>query len=286
MIKVQHHNAHFAAVLAENNLLKTEDPVLGIIWDGTGYGDDDQIWGGEFFIYDDGEMQRVAHLDYFPQLLGDKMNREPRLSALSLLRNIPAAQQQLQKNYSEKEWNYYQQLIKRPAELLTSSMGRFLDGIASILNICQINSYEGEAAMKMEAVARSYTDNLDDYYPLVQRNNRLDHSFFLQEILNDLKNEIPVNQIARKVFYSLAKSISPISEYYCINHLAFSGGVFQNALLTDMINELLAEEKQLYRHRELSPNDECIGFGQLAYYHILQKRKSVLKNHESIFYNE
>jgi hydrogenase maturation protein HypF len=71
----QHHKAHFGAVLAENNLLRTKERVLGVIWDGTGYGDDDQIWGGEFFVFEGGEMDRVAHLDYYSQLLGDKMSR-------------------------------------------------------------------------------------------------------------------------------------------------------------------------------------------------------------------
>ena len=79
---VQHHEAHFAAVLAENNLLKTQGPVLGIIWDGTGLGNDGNIWGGEFFKYENNEMLRCSHLDYFPAIAGDKLALEPRIAAL------------------------------------------------------------------------------------------------------------------------------------------------------------------------------------------------------------
>jgi hydrogenase maturation protein HypF len=286
VINIQHHKAHFGAVLAENNLLNTPEPVLGVIWDGTGYGNDEQIWGGEFFIYEDREMKRLAHLEYFPLLLGDKMSREPRLSALSLLKFLPSLQEELQPYFSATEWQYYQQLIMQPGGMLTSSMGRFLDGIASLLNVCHINTYEGEAAMKLEAVARSYTDTIIDYYPLPLKSNRVDFTLLLQELANDLKSNKPVNYIAKKIFYSLAMSIERISNYFSIDHIAFSGGVFQNTLLSDMINELLSGKKQLYRHRQLSPNDECIGFGQLACYHILRKYDKTLFHSKSVSQTE
>jgi len=221
----------------------------------------------------DHEMQRVAHLDYFPQLLGDKMSREPRLSALSLLKFLPAKQHIIQAHFSETEWKYYQQLIKQPAELLTSSMGRFLDGIASILGICQINTYEGEAAMKLEAAARKCKQAISGYYTISLQDNRLDFSKLLAEIIADISMNENQCFIAKKLFYTLANTIAIVSDYFCINRIAFSGGVFQNALLTDIVNELLAGKKQLIRHRQLSPNDECIGFGQLAYYHLTKNKK-------------
>ena len=280
LISLQHHKAHFGAVLAENNLLKTNEPVLGVIWDGTGYGDDKQIWGSEFFVYDNYEMKRVAQLEYFPQLLGDKMSREPRLSALSLSKFLPPLQQSLRSNFSSNEWQYYQQLITQPAEMLTSSMGRFLDGIASLLNICQINTYEGEAAMKLEAIARSHTDTIEDYYPLPLRNGRIDFTLLLQELVNELNNDAPVNYIAKKLFYSLAVSIERVSSYFSADHIVFSGGVFQNALLVDMTTKLFKDKKKIYWHRQLSPNDECIGFGQLACYHILRERDKNLFKRE------
>jgi hydrogenase maturation protein HypF len=282
-VTVQHHKAHFGAVLAENNLLNRSEPVLGVIWDGTGYGDDKQIWGSEFFIYDNKEMHRVAQLEYFSQLLGDKMSREPRLSALSLLQFFPPGQSLMQSHFSEKEWQYYQQLLKQPASLLTSSMGRFLDGIASILGICHINTYEGEAAMKLEAFARTYSPPVKEYYPLPLKNNRLDFSLLLQEMTENIHQNKPGNFIAKKIFYSLAIAIGKLSENLRIKRIAFSGGVFQNALLTDMLIELFSEKFKLYWHRQLSPNDECIGFGQLACYHAMIKNNLPEKNQEKFF---
>ena len=274
LFSVQHHEAHFGAVLAENNLLNTKEPVLGVIWDGAGYGDDQQVWGGEFFVFEDGEINRTAHFDYFPQLLGDKMSREPRLSALSLLKQLPAKQSVLEPYFSVTEWQYYQQLIKQPATLLTSSVGRLLDAVACILGICSINTYEGEAAMKLEAVARSYRGEMTDYYPLPVKNNRVELLLLLQDMMHDKEAGMPVNQVAAKVFYSLALTVGRMSDHLGIDKIAFSGGVFQNALLTEMIDTLYAGKKNLYRHRQLSPNDECIGFGQLACFHMLNTSKT------------
>lgn len=272
---IQHHEAHFGAVLAENNLLQTHKPVLGVIWDGTGYGHDEQIWGGEFFIYEDHEMHRVAHLDYFPQLLGDKMSKEPRLSSLSLLKAFPQKQHLIEKHFSEKEWEFYQKQIQQPNHLLTSSMGRLLDGLASVLGICELNSYEGEATMKLEALASKYRNHSFEYYPTPLSNGRLQHNVMLPYIFEDLEKKEDLSFIAWKIFCSLAKSIENVSNYFDVDKIAFSGGVFQNELLTGLVTILLSDKKQLYFHKQLSPNDECIGFGQIACYEILKTKQSM-----------
>ncbi|GAB2834413.1 carbamoyltransferase HypF [Ferruginibacter profundus] len=276
---IQHHKAHFGAVLAENNLLQTNVPVAGFIWDGTGYGDDGQIWGGEIFMYEDGEMERVAQLDYFPQLLGDKMSKEPRLSALSLLKNLPHKQAVIEKYFSVQEWKYYQQLVQQHDALLTSSMGRFLDGIASILGICQLNTYEGEAAMKLEVLAASCMEKVsDDYYPVLLQKSRLDWSSFLTALINDQEQGKDIAAIAWKVFFSLYKMIEQVISYFKIENVAFGGGVFQNALLVHLLTENISPAIKLYFHRQLSPNDECIGFGQIACFEIENtNEKSKLK---------
>ena len=266
---IQHHKAHFGAVLAENNLLSGKQPVLGFIWDGAGYGEDGQIWGGEVFMYENKVMERVAHLAYFPQLLGDKMNKEPRLAALSLLKNFPNKQHIIQKYFSTAEWSYYHQVLQQEDHLLTSSMGRFLDGLSAILGICEYNTYEGEGAMKLEALARTCTYNPYDYYAIPLIDKRLDWNPFLAELLEDWQQKEENCLIAWKVFFTLAKTIVQLSHHYYIDLLAFSGGVFQNTLLVDMIIELLSHKRHLYFHQQLSPNDECIGFGQLACFSIL-----------------
>lgn len=276
LTSVQHHKAHFGAVLAENNLLEIKEPVLGFIFDGTGYGDDGQIWGSEVFIYQHKEMERVAHLNYFPQLLGDKMSKEPRLSALSLLKNYPNKQFIVQKYFSKMEWQYYQQLLQQPPAFSTSSMGRFLDGIAAILGIRLYNTFEGEAAMQLEALARHCSYKSYDYYSIPLTNNCLNWDTFLIELLEDWQQKEDNALIAWKVFFSLAKMMAQISNHFFIDKIAFSGGVFQNALLNDLLIERLSYKRKLFFHQQLSPNDECIGFGQLACFSILNQSKKKL----------
>ena len=213
-------------------------------------------------------MQRVIHLDYFPQLLGDKMSLEPRIAALSLLCLMPEHLDFIKTYFKETEWHYYSKLIEHKSNLQTSSMGRLLDGIASILNIKQICSYEGEAPMLLEALARTCTDNPQGYYTIPIINGCIKWQEMIKEIIHDIRDNIPTNAIALKVFNSLANCIELISEHTGINQIAFSGGVFQNALLIDSIIEQMEGRKQLYFHQQLSPNDECIGLGQIACYEL------------------
>ncbi len=272
--EVQHHKAHFAAVLAENDLLYSEEKILGVVWDGTGYGEDEQVWGGEFFLLEDAGMDRFMHLDYFPQLLGDKMSKEPRVSAVSLLRNNMEQLMQIKELFTAPEREYYLKLLQQKQELLTSSMGRLLDGIAAILKLQSINSYEGEAAMKLEALARSCHSSNMEYYPIPVNKNRLDWSVMINELLMDVKAKEDLPVIARKVFVSLAVLVKNVAARAGVSKIAFSGGVFQNVFLVDLVTDLLKEEYELYFHRQLSPNDECIGFGQLAYVALTAENKA------------
>jgi hydrogenase maturation protein HypF len=269
----QHHRAHFAAVLAENRLLHSSTPVLGFIWDGTGYGDDGQVWGGETFLYRNGLMDRVAHLDTFPQLLGDKMSLEPRLSALSLLREFPAGMARIEKHFSEKEWTLYQQPgFWKQATLRTSSMGRLLDGISLLLTGCALSRYEGEAAMLLETLARSCTRPTEAIYPLPLLEGRIAWQVMMEGILTDLSEGEENSVMAHKVFRSLAHAVSRIGAHFRTERIAFSGGVFQNALLTDMIMEALQGRHESFFHLQLSPNDENIAYGQLALHHLEQEQ--------------
>lgn len=265
LVKVQHHEAHFCAVMGENNLLRSAEPVLGITWDGTGFGDDGHIWGGECFLYEQGEIRRYAHLDYFPQLMGDKMSREPRVSAIALLREDMEKLKTIGDQFMKAEREFYLKVLAQPQNLLTSSMGRFIDGIAAILGIISINSYEGEAAMKLEAAARSCKEENFDYYPVPVNQNRLEWNRMIHELLEDKKQGMETAAIARKVLVSLARIPGQLAKKAGVQKIAFSGGVFQNVFLIDLICTLWQNEFELYFHRQLSPNDECIGFGQLAY---------------------
>lgn len=260
--EVQHHVAHFCSVLAENKLLHTKEKILGVVWDGTGYGDDGQIWGGEFFTLHEANIERVAHLDYFPQLMGDKMSREPRLSALALCKGKPEL---VKNNFTEEEYSLFTKQLQS-VQLQTSSMGRFLDGMASLLGILQHNSYEGEAAMKLEVAARSCIPKHFDSYDVFYNDGVLEWNGIIESAISDKNDNFEIAYIARKVFVSLVKMIELVAEHSGTNKIAFSGGVFQNAFLIDLVEEMLSGKYELLCHQQLTPNDECISFGQLAYW--------------------
>jgi hydrogenase maturation protein HypF len=269
--KVQHHKAHFCACLYENQLLHSNEPIMGIIWDGIGYGEDGQMWGGEFFVLNEGKIDRVHHVAYFDYLLGDKMSVQPRISALSICKNIDQAQDILNPKFNRQEWNLYKKLITRPDNLKTSSIGRVFDGIASLLGLADINSYEGQAAMILEDVAYEFfrTKNLDwnDYYPMdAYISDQISMDAIVGHIVEDIKIGIPVGQISAKFHITLIRIIEKVAHQHNIKKLVFSGGVFQNALLVDLIIHHLSFEFDIYFHKEVSPNDECIALGQLAYY--------------------
>jgi hydrogenase maturation protein HypF len=259
--EIQHHIAHFFAVLGENNLLNSKEKILGVVWDGTGYGDDENIWGGEFFGLENQKVWRVAHLDYFPQLLGDKMSREPRLSALALCGN----HEKIAEKFKEDEYKLFLKHIKWNDLLNTSSMGRFLDAIASLLNIVQFNTFEGEAAMKLEVAARQCPVNHFESYDISYDKGILKWNKIPVGVIKDMQKNIEKSYIARKIFVSLVKMIELVAHDFSSKRIAFSGGVFQNVFLVDLIEEMLEKKYNLIFHRQLSPNDESISFGQMAF---------------------
>jgi hydrogenase maturation protein HypF len=275
-VQVQHHRAHFAAVLAENELISGAEAVLGIVWDGTGYGTDGQIWGGECFVYrpEASEfMERIGHFAYFPQLLGDKMPREPRLSALAVCAGMGSATERLRPKFSDLEWDLYQKMLLQENALKTSSVGRIFDAVASLLGLADKVSFEGEAAMLLEDLGRSYCKKhgyaFETAYPIEKTpdgsNFLLQTDGLFRALLQDLDAGFPVDFIAAKFHLSMVKAIQALSNSLNINKIAFSGGVFQNTLLLDLMEHYLSPDYQLFFHRQLSPNDENISFGQWAY---------------------
>ena len=274
---VQHHVAHFSALIGEHDLINDSDPILGVIWDGAGLGDDGNIWGGEFFVYNDYQFSRCTHLPYFNLMLNDKMAKEPRLSALSLCFNNPIAQEKLKAKFTNQEWNIYSKLLKEKDQLKTSSIGRLFDAVASLLDIRDKQTYEGEAAMHLEVMARKFF-NKNGYQEIPCYNDKqVTYSNFstvdlVSAILVDLNNGLDKTLIAAKFHGSLVKWIETVAMKKQCNKIAFSGGVFQNSLLVDLIISSLKNRFKLYFHQQLSPNDENISFGQLINYEITKKR--------------
>jgi len=267
---IQHHKAHFASVIGEHRLFNSENTILGVIWDGTGYGDDGQIWGGEFFEYRSNEMKRISHFEYFDWLAGDKMSKEPKISLLSIaddqMESVVAGK------FSNKEIDIYQ-LLKKKNKLKTSSVGRLFDAIASLLNICDINTYEGEAAILLENQLTSFELNNCKSYCTELVGGTIRTKLLFNNLCSDFNNGLSKEHIIINFLYTLATLVFKIADSRNIKEIALSGGVFQNTVLIDMLKELAENKYKLYFNRNLAPNDENISYGQIMYYlNCIQKK--------------
>lgn len=267
----QHHKCHFASVLGEHDLLDKDD-ILGVVWDGTGYGEDGQIWGGEFFTYSNKRITRENHLQYVPTLPGDKMARFPKLAALCY--NNDAI---IESKLSSTELMFYNKHLSQTTQM-TSSMGRLFDSVSSLLGLCDENSYEGEAAIKLEELAMEQLEGLPRSSQLEDYKIRLtDEGFDVKQlfklIVKDVENGDRVSDIALKFHVTLVMMIKQVVDYLKIRKIAMSGGVFQNSLLVDLVIHILGGDYDLYFNEQLSPNDENIAFGQLIMYHLENELK-------------
>ena len=269
LIKVQHHEAHFASVLGEYNLLLEAEPILGVVWDGTGLGNDEQIWGGEFFIYHEYAFSRINHFDYFNFFLGDKMALEPRLSAFSLCHEIEEAASILQPKFTIIEWDNYQKLIATNS-LKTSSVGRLFDAVASLLGLIDKSTFEGEAAMLLEEEAHQYFKSELHIPNSWMENNSMEHYLstqsLMKEIIIKIKDGENKPEIAAWFHVKLVLIILRVADNSSCEKICFSGGVFQNGLLIDLVTKIVGKKHLLYFNKNLSPNDENISFGQLMHY--------------------
>jgi hydrogenase maturation protein HypF len=265
LVEIQHHKAHFSAILGEHQLFS--EKVLGVVFDGTGYGEDGNIWGGEFFDYEANKIERINHITYFDWLLGDKMAKEPRLSLLSLASDDML--EVLQEKFTAYELKTYHTL-KNTNTLKTSSVGRLFDAVASLLNITDYNTYEGEAAILLEnSISRYDIKSCKSYLSAPEKG--VSSTEIIKNMVDDFQNGNPKDQLILNFLYTLAFSIIEIAKSNNYKHMAFSGGVFQNTTLVDLIIELAPKEIKLYFHKDLSPNDENISFGQLMYYLNIKK---------------
>ena len=266
-VEVQHHQAHFSAILGEKRLWNKEK-VLGIIWDGIGFGNNHEIWGGEFFSFENHRIKRFAHLEEFAWILGDKMSVTPKIAALSVSRN----DESLKPFFSENEWNLYTKMVEQK-EIMTSSVGRLFDAVAFILGYRTPVHFEGEASMWLEKISQQAFDEeiIPENYLENQHFKNIPSFRLIQKILDEKQSGKSSAIIGLNFHYTLIKAIEVISnQYFNLDtkekNLAFSGGVWQNTLLVDLAFRELSEHFILHFHEKLSPNDENISFGQLNYY--------------------
>ncbi len=258
LIKVQHHYAHVLSCLAENNF---HGEVIGVVFDGTGYGDDGTIWGGEFFICDEQRYERAASISPFMQAGGDKSAREGWRIAAALINDFNLAREL--KLASDAELAGQKFLLDKKINCVTStSVGRLFDATAAVLRICSVSSYEGEAAMKLQAAAERSTRELHRDFTTTDE--------IFSAILTRRLNGENIFDLAKFFHASLAELTANIcAEVSCrtkIKTVALSGGVFQNSLLSSLTAEKLRRRGlNVLRNSMIPPNDGGICLGQAVH---------------------
>jgi hydrogenase maturation protein HypF len=273
LLRVQHHHAHVAACMAEHGL---RGPVLGFSWDGTGYGTDGTVWGGESLVCEGARFHRAAHLRTFALPGGDRATREPRRSALGLLFELLGGQA---RQYAA-EWfkpgeldTLLSMLTQGVGSPRTSSMGRLFDAVAAICGLSSVISFEGQAAMSLEFVA---DESEQGAYPLPctaceqavaygsDQTLVADWGPLVRGVLADRAAGVPISIISARFHNALADMALAIAQSVAPGlPIVLSGGCFQNALLAAQVQSRLSEAGfQVYTHTQVPPGDGGIALGQ------------------------
>ncbi len=275
IIEVQHHHAHIAGVMAEHGLRKK---ILGVAFDGTGYGTDGTVWGGEFFVCDRSAFKRVAHLGQTGLPGGEMAVKEPWRMALSYLRQTYGEKSiEVIKKYFPRFATPEGAVIMKMLEEgintpLTSSVGRLFDAVASLAGIRDRITYEAEAAINLEAAAREDSFERADPYPFDIDNNdtkSIDLAPMIRSIVADVSDGKTPSGIAARFHQTLAsvitKTLIPMREATGISEAALSGGAFQNRLLLSLSMDSLAREGfKVYINEQVPSNDGGVALGQAA----------------------
>jgi len=289
VVEVQHHYAHVMACMAENQL---DEGVLGVSWDGTGFGLDGTIWGGEFLVVDEGSFERVATFRRFPLPGGELAIKEPRRSALGLLfeafgdEAFKGSGTLPQKQFSSSELDILHRAVHNKLNSpLTSSVGRLFDAVASIVGLRQRVTFEAQAAMELEFAMAG--ERSDEAYPFgitrASSSDResggatrratasdqqslliVDWSPAIESILEDVRRPLPLPLISLKFHNMLVEAAVEVTRRIGRRRVVLSGGCFQNKYLTEqMIQRLEAGGFHPYCHQRVPPNDGGISLGQV-----------------------
>ncbi len=267
-LRVQHHHAHILAVMAEHEL---RGPVLGVAWDGTGYGPDGTIWGGEFLRVDETGFVRVGRLRAFPLPGGDAAAREPRRSALGVLHGIKWPNP-IDLSFTPAEHAVLVQAMEKKINtVFTYSAGRLFDAVAALVGLCLRSSFEGQAAMQLQAEAERIAHDESDYgvWPVKktvagQPITVIDWAAVIEGILTDRMIGTPVPVIAARFHQSMVNSIVAMALGFPDLPVVLAGGCFQNVwLLERTVRRLREMGFQVYWPRRLPPNDGAIAAGQV-----------------------
>jgi hydrogenase maturation protein HypF len=278
LVRVQHHHAHVAACLAEHGV---REEVLGLCWDGTGLGPDGTIWGGEALVADACRYRRVAHLRTFRLPGGEPAITEPRRVALSLLVDAlgeDAAAHRARAWFEPRELETLLVMLRRGVRSpWTSSMGRLFDGVAGILGVCRRQSYEAEAAMRLETVAAAEAERRASRpshpYPLpltleagspVSPTAEVDWRPLVRALLDDLEAGAGAGLCALRFHDALVEMAAAVAARAGKATVALSGGCFHNGLLSDALSaRLAARGHRVLQHRAVPANDGGLALGQM-----------------------
>ncbi|MCT7523705.1 carbamoyltransferase HypF [Aliarcobacter cryaerophilus] len=263
LVQVQHHYAHVLAVLAEKSI---NEDVLAFVFDGTGYGDDKNIWGGEVFIANKKEYKRAYHLKYFKLLGGELAIKEPKRVALSLLFDNFTLEEVLDlpldflKTFEKSEiktlYTLWQKSLNSP---LTSSFGRLFDAVCSLANILHIQEFEGQTGLYIENL---YDENIKEFFSYDIVDQTIDISKMIKEILKEDDKKI----VASKFINTVANIVFEISNLHKDLPIVLSGGVFQNRTLVEILLKRFQKiNPKIYLGEKYSPNDESISLGQVYF---------------------
>jgi hydrogenase maturation protein HypF len=265
LLKIQHHHAHAAACMLEYGL---NEPVIAIIWDGTGLGDDNKAWGGEFFLCDRKKYKRLSHLEYVPMPGGDKASEEPWRMAVSYLHHFGL---RIPKDFIDRigvtKVNTLIAMIEKGINTpYTSGAGRLFDAFASILGLCDISTRQAEAPVLLEQAA---IDNFEERYSIDISKNPVTTCSLFEGVLDDLQKGIDTGLIAAKIHTGLAYLILEKSKQYLketnTTKVVISGGCFQNKRLTEQLQVIFSRERiPLYVPSAIPCNDSGIAVGQVA----------------------
>lgn len=267
LIRVQHHHAHGAACAAEHGL---RNPVLALAWDGTGYGTDGTIWGGEALRVEAGAFARMGYLKPFSLPGGEAAVRDPRRSALGLVvatlgpGGVP---EPLRVAFEEAELGILQAMLARDLNCpKTSSLGRLFDAVAALSGLRMRPGFEGQAAMELEFSAeRTVPDRAFGWAFSGTEALVADPAPLVAELLRDRQVGTAPEILARRFHASLADLALAWARHAGLRDVVLAGGCFQNALLTSLVTSRLQEAGfQVHRHRRFPPNDGSIALGQAA----------------------
>lgn len=257
--KVQHHEAHVASAIVDNDI---KGEVLGVAFDGTGYGLDGKIWGGEFFTGNAKKFKRVAHLEYIPMPSGEMCIKEPwRMAASYLYRIFGSDFLKLKIDFvqgiDKKKWAVLKSMIdKKVNSPLSSSMGRLFDAAGSLVLNKSIANFEAELPIELERRAEK---GVDDSY------DSDNTAKIFRGIVRDIDKKVPTSIISARLHNSIAEMILNVAKKSKIKKVVLSGGVFQNKYLTDKMQKLLSNDNfKVYMHSNVETNDSGIPLGQIA----------------------